>query len=165
MNSDPNTFDCAQAAPLIPAWADGELSEARSAPLREHLLGCRACRASMADLRALTRWFQPAGELAVPPGFAARVARRAFAGDTGERAVPAAAAGDAERRRTLDFVLVLTAAAAALVVALGLAMRAGELPSGAALHADDRVELSTEEILQRLDALEEEAPPEVERQP
>ncbi|HUP24145.1 MAG TPA: zf-HC2 domain-containing protein [Thermoanaerobaculia bacterium] len=164
MNTDPHTFDCAQAAPLIPAWADGELTEARSAPLREHLLDCRDCRTSMADLRSLSRWFQPGGEQAVPPGFAARVARRAFAGDTGERAAPVLA-GDREGRRTLDFVLVLTAAAAALVVALGLAMRASELPSGANLHADDGVELSTEEILQRLKSLDEELPVEVERQP
>ena len=56
MNPMHETFDCAQAAPLIPAWADGELSEARSAPLREHLLGCRECRASMADLRALAHY-------------------------------------------------------------------------------------------------------------
>lgn len=165
MTSESNTFDCAQAAPLIPAWADGELSEARSAPLREHLLGCRACRGSMAELRALSRWFQPGGEAAVPPGFAARVARRAFAGDTGERPAPVVAL-DQERRRTLDFVLVLTAAAAALVIALGLAMRAAELPSGANLHADDGIELSTDEILQRLDALNEDAPPaEAERRP
>jgi len=163
MNSDPNTFDCAQAAPLIPAWADGELSEARSAPLREHLLGCRDCRASMADLRALSRWFQPGGEVSVPPGFAARVARRAFAGDTGERTPSLAAAAD-DGRSTLDFVLVLTAAAAALVIALALAMRAHELPTGANLHADDRTELTTEEILQRLDALNT-PPAETERQP
>lgn len=151
-----DSFDCAQAGPLIPAWADGELSEARSAPLREHLLGCRDCRAAMADLRALSRWFQPGGAsvAAVPPGFAARVARRAFAGDTGER--PLSAEGvELERRRTLDFVLVLTAIAAALVIALGLALRARELPRGERLHADDRTPLSTEQILERLEALDD----------
>lgn len=164
MTTHHDTFDCAQAAPLIPAWADGELSEARSAPLREHLLGCRDCRASMADLRALSRWFQPGAELAaVPPGFSARVARRAFAGDTGERSAPTDR-GALERRRTLDFVLVLTAVAAALVIALGLALRARELPAGESLHADDRTTLSTEEILQRLDALDD-APAEAERKP
>jgi len=165
MTTHRDTFDCAQAAPLIPAWADGELSEARSAPLREHLLGCRDCRASMADLRALSLWFQPgAAAPAVPPGFAARVARRAFAGDTGERA-QAADATSGERRRTLDFVLVLTALAAVLVIALGLALRARELPAGGNLHADDRSTPSTEEILERLEALNDVAPAEVERGP
>src|SRR5688572_25896352 len=153
MNPIHEAFDCAQAAPLIPSWADGELSEARSAPLREHLLGCRDCRASMADLRALSRWFQPDGEVAVPPGFSARVARRAFAGDTGERAATSDRSAQ-ERARTLDFVLVLTAVAAALVLALGLALRARELPAGERLHADDRTTLTTEEILQRLEALD-----------
>ena len=75
------------------------------------------------------------------------------------------AAGEPERRGTLDFVLVLTAAAAALVIGLGLAMRASQLPDGSALHADDRVELTTEEILQRLDALEEAPQEEAGRQP
>lgn len=155
MTTHHDTFDCAQAGPLIPAWADGELSEARSAPLREHLLGCRDCRASMADLRALSRWFQPgAAAAAVPPGFAARVARRAFAGDTGERPLPVEGV-ELERRRTLDFVLVLTAVAAALVIALGLALRARDLPQGETLHADDRTPLSTEQILERLEALQD----------
>jgi hypothetical protein len=152
MNPIHEAFDCAQAAPLIPAWADGELSEARSAPLREHLLDCRDCRSSMAELRALSRWFQPGGEVAVPPGFSARVARRAFAGDTGERA-GGAERGALEGRRALDLVLVLTAVAAALVIALGLALRARDLPVGERLHADERTTLSTEEILQRLETL------------
>jgi anti-sigma factor RsiW len=164
MTTHHDTFDCAQAGPLIPAWADGELSEARSAPLREHLLSCRDCRASMAELRALSRWFQPGADaVAVPPGFAARVARRAFAGDTGER--PLSSEGvELERRRTLDFVLVLTAVAAALVIALGLALRARELPRGERLHADDRTPLSTEQILERLEDLDE-APAQAPRQP
>lgn len=166
MNPIHETFDCAQATPLIPAWADGELSEARSAPLREHLLGCRECRASMADLRALSRWFQPGAEVAtaVPPGFSARVARRAFAGDSGERAATSEL-GARERARTLDFVLLLTAVAAALVIALGLALRARELPAGEKLHADDRTTPSTEEILERLDVLNEPVPETAERRP
>src|SRR5262245_25012643 len=96
---------CTDARPLIPAWADGELSEAQAAPLRAHLLGCRDCRGSMQDLRALHLWFDAGldsrngavdGSSLVPPGFAARVARRAFAGDRGERGATVAATGGLE---------------------------------------------------------------------
>ena len=154
---------CSDARPLIPAWADGELSEAQAAPLRSHLLGCRECRGSMQDLRALQRWFE-AGEVdgasLVPPGFAARVARRAFAGDRGERgpiAAPALVIGEPglERRRTLSFVLWSTAAAAMLVVALSVALRLRDLPAGERLRAEDRTPQTTEEILRALDELDQ----------
>lgn len=154
---------CSDARPLIPAWADGELSEAQAAPLRSHLLGCRECRSSMQDLRALQRWFAAGavdGVALVPPGFAARVARRAFAGDRGERgplAAPALVISEPgigrERRRTLDFVLWSTAAAALLVVALSVALRMRDLPSGERLRAEDRTPQTTEEILRALDEL------------
>jgi len=159
-----DAIHCSDARPLIPAWADGELSEAQAAPLRSHLLGCRDCRGSMQDLRALQRWFEAGvvdGANLVPPGFAARVARRAFAGDRGERGpVPGPALlitepGLArERRRTLDFVLWSTAAAALLVVALSVALRLRDLPSGERLRAEDRTPQTTEEILRALEDLD-----------
>ncbi len=158
-----DTILCSDARPLIPAWADGELSEAQAAPLRGHLLECRECRAAMQDLRALGRWFQAPRELsevAVPPGFAARVARRAFAGDTGERSgAPFAAAGiERERRRTLEFVLWLTSAAALILIALAVGLRLRDLPDGSRLQADDRTPLSTVQILERLQELNEPTP-------
>jgi hypothetical protein len=151
------TILCNDARPLIPLWADGELSEAQAAPLRNHLLGCRDCRGSMQDLRALRRWFEAGrseGRELVPPGFAARVARRAFAGDTGERAGWPPAALDRERRRTLDFVLWVTAAAAAAVLSVAVGLRVRDLPGSERLRAEDRVPLGYQEILQQLDALD-----------
>jgi len=148
---------CTDAQPLIPLWVDGELSEAQAAPLRNHLLGCRECRGSMQDLRALRRWFEAGrtvGLELVPPGFAARVARRAFAGDTGERAGVPSLALERERRRTLDFVLWVTAAAAAAVIVIAIGLRLRELPGGERLRAEDRTPLTYEEILDRLDALD-----------
>jgi len=153
---------CTDARPLIPAWADGELSEAQAAPLRAHLLGCRDCRGSMQDLRALHRWFDAGavdGSSLVPPGFAARVARRAFAGDRGERAAAVATAPsglemERERRRTLQFVLWSTAAAALLVVVLSVALRLRDLPSSERLRADSRTPQTTEEILEKLQELD-----------
>jgi hypothetical protein len=152
-----DAIHCTDARPLIPAWSDGELSEAQAAPLRAHLLGCRDCRGSMQDLRALHRWFEAGavdGSTLVPPGFAARVARRAFAGDRGERESLAEPALERERRRTLGFVLWATAAAALLVVALSVALRLRDLPSGERLRAEDRTPQTTEEILRALDELD-----------
>lgn len=75
-------FDCETAGEFLPRYLDGELPEHQAAPLREHLLACVGCRTTLVDQRNVTRWFQ-APEVAVPEGFAARVARRAFAGDPG----------------------------------------------------------------------------------
>ncbi len=151
---------CSDAQPLIPAWSDGELSEAQAAPLRSHLLECRECRAAMQDLRALGRWFQashPMRNAQVPPGFSARVARRAFAGDKGERGAAlfagASSAVAIERRRTLEFVLWLTSVAALLLIVLAIGLRLRDLPGGDRLQADDRTPLPTGQILRRLEQL------------
>src|SRR5258705_12108957 len=85
-------MECNQAQPLIPSYLDGELSEPQAAPLRRHLLDCQPCRAGAQSEKNVKRWFSATAAIAVPKGFAARVARRAFAGDTGEpRLEPAVA--------------------------------------------------------------------------
>lgn len=153
-----NALTCDDARPLIPSWADGELSEAQAAPLRGHLLSCRACRGAMQDVRALRRWFVSDGVDAaalVPPGFAARVARRAFAGDTGEHGAPAplAAQADGERGRLLQFVLQVTSVAAIALIALAVGLKLRDLPAGERLRADSPG-LTYEQILERLDELD-----------
>ncbi len=75
---------CDEALALIPSYLDGELTESQAAPLRRHLLDCQACRAGAQGEKNMKRWFQPDARAAIPQGFAARIARRAFAGDTGE---------------------------------------------------------------------------------
>ena len=152
-------FTCNEAVPMIGAYLDGELSPASAALLRPHLLECPACRNSTADGRALQRWFTPlrdsAAAPAVPSGFAARVARRAVAGDTGERAAPAAHEG-----RLLPFVLRLTAVAAAVTVTLALGVRLRTRPEAGNLSADDRTPLSMSQIQSELDRLNGVAPAE-----
>lgn len=156
-------MDCRQAEPLIPSYLDGELSEVRAAPLRRHLLDCQPCRAGAQGEKNLKRWFALAAASATPKGFAARVARRAFAGDTGESQLPdmvlqpqfspAIRAGEPEER-IFQFVLGLTAAAALLVIALAVSMRSWNLPSGTSLHATDgRDQISVEDAIERLDRL------------
>ncbi|MCY3001226.1 MAG: zf-HC2 domain-containing protein [Planctomycetota bacterium] len=145
-------FTCKEAVPMIGAYLDGELSPASAALLRPHLLECPACRNSTADGRALQRWFTPLRESAsapaVPSGFAARVARRAVAGDTGERSAPAAQEG-----KLLPFVLRLTAVAAAVTLMLALGVRLRSRPDAGSLSADDRKPLSMSQIQSELDRL------------
>jgi hypothetical protein len=166
--TEPN---CREAQPMVGAYLDGELEEARAAGLRKHLLGCVACRGGLQDGKTLRRWFAPLREAgderggefaaAVPAGFAARVARRAFAGDVGERPTfgeprtlgeqrpPAAGEG-----RLLRFVVRLTAVAAAAAIVVAVTYRAQSRPSGDQLSADDRgAHLSVQEIQHRLDRL------------
>jgi anti-sigma factor RsiW len=157
-------MECNQARPLIPSYLDGELSEARAAPLRRHLLDCQPCRAGAQGEKNLKRWFAAGVPVEVPKGFAARVARRAFAGDTGEAVVeivPAVGAALGARPlpvrgedRLLRFVLQATAAAALVVIALSVALRSLSLPSGTSLQAaDSRNEISVDRALERLDQL------------
>ena len=153
-------MNCQDARPLIPGYLDAELSEAQAGPLRKHLLGCAECRSSAQDGKALKDWFVDEAPVAAPDGFAARIARRAFAGDQGGstvepqhslRAVGAEGSGEGEGR-ILSFVLQLTAAAAALLLALSIGARAIELPNSRELHADDA---SKDWVVQQLEELNE----------
>jgi hypothetical protein len=154
MNEDSIQMRCEDALPLVPTYLDGEVSEAQAAPLRQHLLACAACRGSAQEQKTLHRWFEPcaAAAVSVPAGFSARVARRAFAGDTGERPAVATAA-DEERGRLLRFVLQATAVAAALMLALAIALRSEELPPGDDLRAEDRVAPKVEDVIEKLERL------------
>jgi hypothetical protein len=104
--------------------------------------------------------------VAVPRDFAARVARRAFAGDRGERfsepALVGVGVGDGAvlsmaaariEQRNLRFVLTLTAAAAAVVMMLAFSIRGLNLPSGTHMYADDTRTKSAEEVIRYLDDL------------
>jgi len=145
---------CQDSGPLIPSYLDGELSEDQAAPLRRHLLECHACRELAQDEQALKRWFVAHETPAVPAGFAARVARRAFAGDLGvlpAAALDSSAAGAAleSESRTIDFVLQLTAVAAAVLFFLALAIRTQSLPDSPGLNA----ETTYTEVLESLERL------------
>ena len=158
---------CNDALPLVPAYLDGELGEASAGLLRKHLLECQACRASAQDGKALKRWFAPLAEAsadsrsdssaAVPNGFAARIARRAFAGDTGERdgyeLTPVRARAHRAQSDILPFVLRLTALAAAVLFALAIAMRMQTRPDLNRLSADDSTLVPVERVVDQLEQL------------
>jgi len=131
---------CENASTLVMSYLDGELSEEQAAPLRGHLFDCPACREVAKDGKNLARWFAPgaalAAEIRAPAGFAARVARRAFAGDPGLPEdgvlVPAPRAGGTP---ILPFLLKLCSAAAVLLFVLSIAIRGRTLPGGDGLEA------------------------------
>ncbi len=125
---------CDDARLLVPSYLDGELSEAQASPLRTHLMDCPACREEAKQGKTLKRWFEPeSAPVSVPAGFAARVARRAFAGDPG-LLVPEPPAVRA-RRPLLPFLLLATAVAAALLFVLALAIQRENLPRSNRLEA------------------------------
>jgi anti-sigma factor RsiW len=136
---------CLNAGSLVPSYLDGELSEGRAAPLRRHLLACPSCREVAKGETALKRWFSEGEEppVEIPHGFAARVARRAFAGDPGRSySLPEAsfaAAPSFDRSSQLPFLLKLTAVAAGLLFVFALTIQNRSLPGGEQLDASERI--------------------------
>ncbi len=156
------TMQCQDARQLVPGYLDGESSESQASLLRSHLMDCPACRGVIQEVKALRAWFEPTPAFAVPADFAARVARRAFAGDTGEAPELVAAGPQAPSHarggpaRSADFVMHLTAVAAAALFALTIALGVRDVPQGGKLHADQvpTVDALVEE-LDRLNAQED----------
>jgi len=150
------TIQCNDARPLVPSYVDGELSEAQAAPLREHLLDCMDCRGTAQDLKSLARWFAAEVEdpnSLIPGGFSARVARRAFAGDTGAAPVSALPGVRGRESDSIGFVRELTGLAAAILVALAVGFRMQQVPTGERLRADEM--MTPQELQQRFDELNE----------
>lgn len=148
-------MDCNRMKPLVPLYLDGELTEARAAPLRQHLLGCPRCRSVAQGETALKGWFASDEAVTVPVGFAARVARRAFAGDVASAGGAAASVADPrpEPREAplMQFLLHATAIAATLLIALSIGMHRANVPEITDLQADDSGSLSR--VLEDLDGL------------
>ena len=130
---------CEDARSLVPGYMDAQLTEAQASPLRAHLLDCGACRESAKEGRALQRWFEPLRDesVTVPEGFAARVARRALAGDPG-LLVPVEPPALAPRRSQLGFLLVACSVAAAILFVLALVIQRQSLPTTNGLEAQNR---------------------------
>ena len=144
-----NDFTCDEARALVPAYLDGELSADRASPLRQHLMECADCRTKTQAHKAQRQWFVSTPEVSVPDGFAARVARRAFQGDTGE-----APQRTEVLAPVLPFVLKMTAAAAGILLVLSGVIRAVDIPTGGELRADDAATMTLEEALDRLEVLD-----------
>ncbi|MEM1448246.1 MAG: zf-HC2 domain-containing protein [Planctomycetota bacterium] len=173
MNPDA-TMRCDVVLALVPTFVDGEVTESVASSVREHLKDCRSCRAAVQEERSLRQWFVPTEDVEVPDGFAARVARRAFAGDEGLAPVapntfdpeagyseagvlvPFATAGATagalavrDGHGLLAFSRTLVAAAAAAMVAVTLIIASGGHPASQGLGA-------SQDLDEALEALDEE---------
>ena len=128
---------CANARSLVASFLDGELSEEQSTRLRGHLLDCPECREAAKVEQTTKRWFREAvlETPEIPGGFAARVARRAFAGDPGMSAANEAQSG---RGELLPFVLKLSAVAAATLFAFSILIQRQSLPASGEMDAQYR---------------------------
>ena len=130
-------ISCDDARTLVPGYLDGELPEGQASPLRGHLMDCPACREVAKQGKNLSRWFEAApAAVPVPAGFAARVARRAFAGDPG-LLVPEPPAVR-PRKPLMPFLLAACAVAAVLLFVLALAIRNETLPRANSIDAQVR---------------------------
>jgi predicted anti-sigma-YlaC factor YlaD len=132
-------MNCEHARPLVPLYVDGELTSVQSAELRPHLLSCPACRSLAQTEQSLHAWFVPTAEVPVPVGFAAHVARRAVAGDTGSKR-PVAPVEETEHEHSepiLQFVLHALAVAAIALVVISIAMRRLDQPVADELKAHE----------------------------
>lgn len=145
-------MNCDRARPLVPLYLDGELSENQADELRPHLLSCPTCRAAMQADRALSAWFVPTAPVAVPDGFAARVARRAVAGDPGVLQPPSPVPAGLDTP-ILQFAFRALAVAAVVLIVFAVAIRRVDLPeSDQDLQAKDGA-TSFEEHMENLRAL------------
>ncbi|HIF41360.1 MAG TPA: zf-HC2 domain-containing protein [Planctomycetes bacterium] len=132
-------MNCEHARPLVPLYVDGELTSVQSAELRPHLLSCPACRGLAQAEQSLHAWFVPTAEIPVPTGFAAHVARRAVAGDTGSKRpfAPAESSNHEHSEPILQFVLHALAVAAIALVVVSIAMRRLDQPAAEELKAHE----------------------------
>ena len=166
---------CENVRSLLSSYLDGELSEEQAAPMRSHLFDCPACRESVQEGKVIQRWFEPGREapVEVPSGFAARVARRAFAGDPGLEA-PGSATGDpvttsagapSGRGTLLPFVVKLSAVAAGLLFTFSLLIQRISLPTTNEMEAQSAPFWETLELEGEALDPEAEAPEEEEESP
>jgi len=147
-------MDCKQAQLLVPSYADGELSELQAGPFRKHLLDCQPCRALIQGENSSSAWFVATPEIAVPEGFAARVARRAFAGDVGVL-IPTAAPAEPERHEApiLQFALRLAMAAAVVLMVASIGIGLINQPDHADPVSAEQNQLSPHEVQVELEEL------------
>ena len=108
---------CKEFQESIVALADGELPEAETQRLEEHLAGCAPCAAELEAHRATWQALELLEGIAARPGWLEAV----------EREVRAPARG-----RLVRFPRWVAAAAAALLVGAGLALYAGGAPGAVA---------------------------------
>lgn len=146
-------MSCERSHALMTRYVDGELEEALAAPLRRHLLECNGCRGLAVETKNLRAWMEPRPAPAIPTGFAARVAERAFSG--AEPVVTLRPVGGSESSipHLQAFVLAATAVAAGVLFFLALGLGFANRPGGESLEAAPYTEAL--ELLEELERQEQ----------
>lgn len=111
---------CGEVREAIVAWLDGELTPAEATRVAEHLDACEACAAERAAHEAAWKALDSLEPVAARPGWLQEVEREILA---------APAPGGV----LLRFPIWAAAAAAAVLLAVGLALFAGPTPTGGAV--------------------------------
>ena len=159
--SSSSPVPCDVVLALVPTFVDGEVTDGVAGTVRRHLMDCPACRNAVQEEQTLRQWFVAGPEVEVPKGFAAHVARRAFAGDVGlePAPTPAAATPEPPPGRVLAFSRALVAVAAGGLVAISLVLAGSGGPEVADLDAGKGLQEALLELEQENERLElEEAP-------
>jgi len=160
--SSTSPIQCDVVLALVPTFVDGEVTDSVGGTVRRHLMDCSACRNAVQEEQTLRQWFVASPEVEVPKGFAAHVARRAFAGDLGlePSLAPVAASPELPTGRVLAFSRALVAVAAGGLVAISLVLAGGGRPEVADLDAGKGLQealLELEQENQRLQLEREES--------
>ncbi len=155
--SSTSPIQCEVVLALVPTFVDDEVTDGVGSTVRRHLMDCPACRTAVQEEQTLRQWFVAGPEVEVPDGFAARVARRAVAGDVGF--IPAVAPqvsippehraeGPSGRSagRVLAFSRTLVAVAAAGLVVTTLLLSGGGRPEVSGLDAGKDLQEALSEL-------------------
>lgn len=159
MNST-SPIQCDVVLALVPTFVDNEVAQSVGGTVRRHLMDCPSCRTAVQEEQTMRQWFVPGPEIEVPDGFAAHVARRAFAGDVGQAPVSlqqAAKAPEQPSGRVLAFSRALVAVAAGGLVAVTLVLAGNGRPEVADLDAGKGLQEALSELEEENQRLELEA--------
>ena len=136
---------CEDIRELLSARIDGELSDAESRTLDEHLDACPACRQELAETERVWRRLDVLGDVKVPAGLADRTLARVLSAER-HPATPF--------RRFRWAYRLATAAAILLVLAVGSLLLTNSTAETNAIVSNMDL-LQNLEVLEHLDALEQ----------
>lgn len=148
---------CAELAPLLSAYCDGEASEEAGATVREHLRACAACRTTMRAYRAA-----PAAVAALAPALPASrsLLERAqeflvglhsrLPGGSGEGGVSQIAAAGGTRGAGMAALAKVLAVCAGTVGGAAACVATGVVPAPLGLGAQHGAEARIEHVSQRV---------------
>jgi anti-sigma factor RsiW len=136
---------CEDIRELLSARIDGELSEAESRKLDEHLGSCPACREELVELERVWRALEVLGDVKVPPGLEERTLARVLSAERRP--------GAPSRRSRWAYPLATAAAIFAILAVGSLLVMNSTAETRQIVRNIDLLE--NLDVIEHLDALEE----------